>query len=169
MPLYPCRYDGNGFVILPAFQQEADARFVVGQVYRIAVEEERSAKSHDHFFASLLEAWTQLPEARLQEFPSVEHLRKRALIMTGWRDESTIVCSSKAEALRLAAFIRPLDEFSVVVVREATVTRLTAKSQSHKAMGRVPFQESKQAVLDYVADLIGVAPEALSSQAGRSA
>jgi hypothetical protein len=36
-------------------------------------------------------------------------------------------------------------------------------------MGRKAFQDSKQAVLDYLASLIVVAPESLSGQAGRAA
>ena len=49
--------------------------------------------------------------------------------------------------MRLAAAIRPLAEFNVVVVRDAAVIRFEAKSQSVKAMGAKDFQASKDAVL----------------------
>ncbi|MCZ4089302.1 hypothetical protein [Sinorhizobium psoraleae] len=57
--------------------------------------------------------------------------------------------------MRLAAFIRPIDAFSVVDVKEATVT-FVAKSQSMRAMGKEEFSASKSAVLDFLDDLIGV-------------
>ena len=119
--------------------------------------------SHDHFFASVQEAYNNLPEDLADDFASPEHLRKWALIKAGYRDERSIVASSKAEALRIAAFIRPMDEFSVVVVREATVTQLTAKSQSLRAMGKVEFQRSKDAVFDVLAKLIGTSVDDLKT------
>ncbi|WP_234840443.1 hypothetical protein [Sinorhizobium meliloti] len=71
--------------------------------------------------------------------------------------------------MRLAAFIRPIDAFSVVDVKEATVTRYVAKSQSMKAMGKQDFQESKTAVLDFLDDLIGVELGTTQRNAGAAA
>ena len=92
-------------------------------------------------------------------------------IKCGYADERSIVCSSKAEAQRVAAFIRPMDSFALVTVHElsALVRVYTAQSQSMKAMGKRQFQESKTAVLDYVAGLIGTSAEALAKNAGRAA
>ena len=67
----------------------------------------------------------------------------------------SIVASSKAEALRVAAFIRPVDEFAVVTVIEAVVTIYTAKSQNMRAMGKKGFRASADAVLDFVSAMIG--------------
>jgi hypothetical protein len=53
----------------------------------------------------------------------------------------------------------------VIDVQEATVTRYTAKSQSMKAMGRAEFQASKEAVLGFLADMVGVTPDALATHA----
>ena len=64
----------------------------------------------------------------------------------------------------MAAFIREIDEFSYVTIEGATVTHLTAQSQSMKAMGKKRFEESKQAILEYIADLIGVEPGVLIKQ-----
>ena len=74
----------------------------------------------------------------------------------------TLVASSKAEAVRLAAFIRPIDEFSIVTVQGAVVTRFTAKSQNMRAMGKAEFEASKRAVLDKIADMIGVSTNDLT-------
>jgi hypothetical protein len=92
---------------------------------------------------------------------SPEHLRKYALVKAGYHDKRSIVCSSRAEALRLASFIRPMDDFAVIGTNGPVVTVLTAKSQSMKAMGRKEFQASKDAVLNVLAEMIGTTREAL--------
>jgi len=161
--------DDGHFVPLARFRKQCDADFVIGERYRLTTIEPRSAASHNHYFACVTEAWRNLPESQADRYPSAEHLRKASLIATGYRDERTIVAASKAEALRLAAFIRPMDEFAIVVVRDAVVVVYTAKSQSMRAMGKKAFGESKQAVLEYLATLIEVAPETLEREAGQAA
>lgn len=168
-PPLPFRWEGDGFKPLPRFAKECDRHFVVGEVYQLVEHHARSQNSHNHYFASLHEAWLNLPEHLGERFPSAEHLRKFALIKAGYADERSIVASSKAEALRLAAFLRPMDEFAIVTVSEAVVTVYTAKSQSHKAMGKTVFQQSKDAVLGIVSAMISTAPSTLSAHAGRAA
>lgn len=158
-------WDGEAMVPRKGFAKRCDEQFTVHEVYRMEVCEERSMVSHRHFFAAIHEAWMNLPEALGERFATPEHLRKYALIKTGFRDERSFACSSKAEALRLAAFLQPFDDYAVVVVHESTVIAYTAKSQSMKAMGKKDFQRSKDAVLGYCAELIGVRPEALESKA----
>ena len=131
-------------------------QFVVGQEYRLVQEAGRSKRSHDHYFACVEDAWQNLPERWDGRFPTADHLRKFALIRAGYRDERSIVATSKAEAQRVAAFVKPMDEFAVVVVTEAVVTVYTAKSQSRKAMGGPVFQKSKQDTLDVLAEMVGV-------------
>jgi hypothetical protein len=156
------RWTGESMEPLPRFHNAANATFVVGEIYRMEAMEERSAVSHRHFFACIHAAWMNIPEHLADRFPTSEALRKFALIKSGYADERSIVCASKAEAQRVAAFVKPMDTYAVVVVKESVVTVFTAKSQSMKAMGRKVFQDSKVAVLEYVADLIGVTPEALA-------
>ncbi len=165
----PYRWTGEAWEPLPGFRRRADAEFVVGEVVRLEVIESRSEKSHNHYFAAISETWRSLPEDLVDQFPSPEHLRKRALIATGYRDQTSIVASTKAEARRLATFVRPIDEFSVVSVNECVVVRMVAKSQSLKAMGAKEFQASKTAVLDWISDLLGTTREALNRTAGRVA
>lgn len=152
-PLY-WRWEGDAMVPLrPAI---ADKHFIVGANYLLAPEEERSSKSHRHYFSSLHEIWQSLPDDLLTEYPTDTHLRKKMLIKCGYADERSIVCSSKAEAERMAAFIRPMDEYAVVTFREAVVRVYTAQSQSGKAMGAKLFQESKEKVLDAANELLGI-------------
>lgn len=170
MPPLPCRWDGESFAPMSQhWARQADKHFVVGEVYTLEVREERSALSHRHYFASIHEAWQNLPEAIAERFPTPEHLRKFALIRAGCRDERSISCASKAEALRLAAFIRPMDDFAIVVTDGAMVTVYTAKSQSMRAMSKQEFQKSKDAVLDFIAGLIGTKADDLERNAGEAA
>ena len=158
-------WDGEAMVPRKGFAKRCDETYVVGEIYRMEVREERSLISHRHFFASVHEAWLNLPEALSERFATPEHLRKYALIKSGFRDERSFACGSKAEARRLAAFMQPFDDYAVVVVRESTVIAYTAKSQSMKAMGKKDFQRSKDAVLGVCAEMIGVQPEALENKA----
>lgn len=169
-PPIPLRWNGESFEpVSRRFAAMADKHFIIGLVYDMVAEEARSAASHRHYFAAVREAWLNLPENIATEYPSVEHLRKRALVMAGFCDQRTLIASSKAEALRLAAFVRPMDEFSVVSVSGNTVVVLTPQSQSLRAMGKDDFQRSKDAVLGIVSALAGVSPQDLQDNAGKAA
>ena len=167
IPPLAFRWDGESMVPLSAIA--ADRNYTIGEIYRLVPYEERSQRSHAHYFACIQEAWQNLPERLAQRFPTPEHLRKYALIWAGHRDERSIVARSKTEAYGIAQFVRPVDPFSVVVMHEATVTVMTAKSQSTRAMGAKEFQRSKDAVLDFLAGMIGVEADDLRREAGRAA
>lgn len=152
------RYAGDG-AFEPAngyFARKADREFVVGTTYTLVEHQERSSAAHNRFFASVEAAWRTLPDALLEEYPSATALRRKMLIRCGYADERSIVCASKAEAQRVAAFIRPMDQYAVVIVRDAVVRVCTAHSQSYRAMGRKEFNESAGRVLDAIANLVGV-------------
>ena len=165
--IHPFRWDGEAMI--PRSPKRADEQFVVGEVYRMEVREERSINSHSHYFAAVHDVWLNLHEEEAERFATAEHLRKYALIRTGWHQERQIVCASKAEAQRVASFVRPMDEYAIVTATEAVVTVFTAKSQSYRAMGKKDFQTSKQDVLDLLASMIGVEPQQLSAEAGQAA
>lgn len=148
------QWDGLSMVPMPRFQQKCDDQFVVGELYNLEIKEDRSANSHKQYFAAVREYWVNLPELIEDNFPTDEHLRKWALIKCGYYDERSMVASSKAEALRIASFVKPSDDFAIVTVNECVVQVFTAKSQSTKAMGKRVFQESKEAVLNFLEDLV---------------
>lgn len=154
---------------LAAFTRVAKQHFGDGEIVNLEVREDRSSLSHRHYFAAINEVWQNLPDALVEEFPTSEHLRKRALIKAGYRDERTVLCTSKAMAARVAAFVRPMDEYALVSVSGSAVVVLTAKSQSMRAMGKETFQASKDAVLGILADLIETDPEALRQRAKEAA
>lgn len=157
----PQHFTWSGEAMIPLHRRRADQTFVVGQRYSLVQYEDRSEASHRHEFVWLKEAWQSLPEHLTDKFPTSEHLRKWSLIRAGYSNSNTIVCKSKAEALRVAAFIRPMDEFALVIVQGATVTRYTAQSQSKRAMGAKQFYESKEKIMEVVARMIGVEPSEL--------
>ena len=163
------QWDGEAMHPHRRFHNICTASFVIGASYTFAQWHDRSAKSHNHFFASVVEGWKNLPDHHAERHPTSEHLRKFCLIKCGYADHRQIVCASKAEAHRVAAFIKPMDEYAIVTVIECVVTVWTAQSQSMRAMGAKVFQESKTSVLDYIASMIGVDVPALVEHAGEAA
>ena len=162
-------WNGETMIPLERFKKIAEREFVKGERYRMETIEERSIVSHNHYFACLHDAWLSLPEQYAEEFPTQEHLRKWALIKSGFRDERTYATGSPEEAQRLAAFIRPIDGYAIVVVSGEIVAVYTAKSQSMCAMGKEDFRKSKEAVLGIISEMVGIEPAALAKQAGTAA
>lgn len=163
------RYEGGVFRPLGRYDAECRANFMDGQICRLDAVEGRSAASHNHQFAWLTEAWKNLPEDVADDYPTAEHLRKRALIQAGYFHERAIDVGSTAAALRVAAEFRSREEFSLVIVRGPIVIIRDPMSQKKNVMGAKAFQESKTAIMAIIADLIGVAPEQLQQEAGRAA
>lgn len=162
-------WSGDHMVPLTRFADRARKQYTIGEKYRLVEEHERSQVSHNHFFACLQEAWTQLPEEYAQRFPSVEALRKWSLVRAGFATERSIVADSPEQAIEIGAFVRPSDPYAVITVKSNVVTVYTAMSQSRKNMGHKQFTASKQAVLEIVSQMVGVDVDTLASNAGRAA
>lgn len=160
-------WSGEAMVPLPRFHNLVNATFTGGERYTMEPHEQRSDPSHRHEFAVIAEAWQSLPEHLADEpwAQTPEHLRKYALIRCRYANTQTFDCASNAEAKRWAANLRPLDEYSIVSVKGSVVYRFTAMSQSKKAMGPQVFQESKQAILEFIGDLIGVSADQIGKAA----
>lgn len=166
-------WEGDGFKPSSSyFAKRCDERFVIGEKYMLVEHLERSSQSHNHFFASVADTWSNLPDDLAVQFATPDILRKHALIMTGFRRERKFIASSKAEARKIAAFLRPQsvrDDYAFISVNDCVVIEWKAKSQSYREMGKEDFQRSKQAVIDFLAELIGVTTETLSANAGQAA
>lgn len=146
-------------------QRLCDERFVVGEVYPLQEWVDHSMQSHRHQFAFIKEAWNSFPDALREQYPSPEHLRKHGLIRRGFCTMQQYSCGSRPEAKRMAAILRQyVDEYAIIDLDEdrPIVTVLEAESQSFRAMNNKRFQESKQALMEFVGDLIGVPAETLS-------
>lgn len=148
------RFDDG--VMVPTHPRLAAARFDDGETYLLVPHEDRSAKSHDQEFAWLHEVFVSFPEELAQRFPTPDHLRRHALIRTGWCTVTEYVCATKAEAERWRPILAARDEYSLVTVNGCVITELKAKSQSKKAMNKADWQASKTAIMEFIAGLIGV-------------
>jgi hypothetical protein len=157
----PLWYRYNGAVMVPMRPELAEAQFVPDYRYLLEAHHERSHARHRAYFASLHEAWQSLAS---DQWPTTEHLRKYALIRTGWRDERVFACESREQAERMAVWLKPFEQFAVITTEGTLVRAWTARSQSYKAMGRDDFNRSMDDVLDYVAGLLGIPKDVLAAQ-----
>jgi len=156
------RWLGDKMVPLDRCLSLARQQFEDGEVYTL--QRGRSDKSHSHEFAWLHDAWQSLPEDIADEYPTIEHLRKRALIQAGFYDEEILDIGSKAGAERMYRREKARDDFALVILRGNYVVVRTAKSQSRRAMGGADFQASKTAIMEIIAGMISVAPDALAKE-----
>lgn len=164
----PLIFTWDGEVMRPAgagWARRADKAFVVGERYSLVEEADRSQATHNHFFASLHDLWSNLPESMTEDFGNFEGFRKRGLIAKGYCTVADTVFSCEADAVKAAAIATGSDPYCVVDVRGQVVRIYRAESQSRRAMGAKRFAESKSAVLQWAADLVGVD----ASQAGKAA
>ena len=156
-------WNGEAFEPEPRFRWQCDQDYAVGEKYRMDIIEDRSAASHSHYFATINEAWLNLPEDQAKRFPSPEHLRKWALVQCGYCHETPAVFSTKQDALTSASLIRKTDKYSVLTVHDNVVTRYEPESQSTRSMDKERFQKSKTAVLELLASMIQVTPKQLAN------
>ncbi len=156
------RWRDGALVPVNAEQAKRAAQWNDGEIHVVDEWEPRDWNSHRHFFAQLKDMWASLPD-RLTEatFRTPEHLRKKALIATGWSTRIDIVCETDAHALAAMASLQMIDEYAIVKVKGNVVIVWRAKSQSEIGMpDRKNFQRSKWDVLNWVADLLALPPEA---------
>lgn len=142
-----------------------------GEIVSVTIDRGRSTASHKHQFAWLTDAWLNLPES-LRDRPwaeTSETLRKHALIATGFHQSYTLDCGANATAQRVKAALVSAEAgkhgYAVGVVRGPIVTIWTPESQSVRAMGGKRFQESKTAIMDWIAAQIGIDAANLSGAA----
>lgn len=161
----------DGLVMAPVkgYLARAEAQFEVGKVYQLEVREERSAAEHNHYFAALSDCHANLSEEATEKLKTPDHLRKWALIETGWYDEVQTDCGTQEVALRMAAFTRRMDDYCEIRVRGSVLVVRHAKTQSVKAMDKDAFRKSKTEVLDLLSDMIGVNRTVVERYAGKHA
>jgi hypothetical protein len=164
MTTFPLTYLGNGqFTTTPYHMKRLD--YGQGEIINVEEVQERSQKSHAHYFALITEAWRTLPETLADEFPSAEHLRKRALIDAGYCTETRMAFRTNAEAVAAAAFVGTLDGYAHCSVVDRVVIVRRAESQSMKAMKKERFQRSKDDVLSVIAQLLHTDPASITEAA----
>jgi hypothetical protein len=155
-------WTGECWEPLKYFREIARQRYVDGQISRLEQVQERSMNSHRHYFACIANAWANVPERDVGRWPTSDHLRRWALTFTRFRETRTYEAASLAEARRYAAH-RLQEPDTRVEILGRTVLVHKPMSQSLANMSKREFGESKQAVLDVLAELIGVSPDELAS------
>jgi hypothetical protein len=167
--IHPVEFQWTGEVMKPQprFHVLARKQYTVGDTYTLGVNEERSMASHRHYQACVEEAWRNLPEDKLERYPTKDHLRKWALIKAGYYDEGIVICESRKQAITLIALVKLLDEFSITIVKGMVVKVYKAKSQKMESMTREEFEKSKADVLAILSETIGVSRKQLE-QEGRT-
>jgi hypothetical protein len=148
MPVPPIYFTWTGESMEPLarFSRLAENSFTSGHAYRMIIEEERSAASHRQYMAAVHEGWMQLPEPWDIAFPTEDHLRKYLLIKAGFCTITKVLGKKRI----------PIDGYAIACEEDGVLTIYQAKSQSYKAMGKEEFAKSKTAVLDLLADMIGI-------------
>jgi hypothetical protein len=143
-----------------------------GEVVTIRVVREREMRSHRHYFASIEEAWKNLPE-ELEDAPyavSSDALRKHALIATGHCKVVTATLSDEATAQEHARFLRrelmEAHGYAVVVARGNIIRCFTPLSQKLTEMDAETFQQSKKDTLEWISKQIGTSAADLHRAAG---
>lgn len=159
---------GDGWKPVGRYAREADRYFAIGERRKLADHYDRSEASHRHEFAELREAFHNLPEALARQFPDQDSLRKFCLCKAGfYKAKRHVICPSKSLAVELYRLLS--SDYDYAVIDGNAVTFFTAESQSYRATDRRRFQAQKDGILTVLAELLGVAPEALSANAGRAA
>ncbi|WP_322997453.1 hypothetical protein [Castellaniella sp.] len=165
IPPIPMQWDGEAMrPVSPYWAREADKAYVIGESYPLLVEHERSTATHNHQFAWIGKAWATLPEEyRGQPWAETsDKLRKHALIACGYNQTSIIDVGSNASALRVRDALCSAEAryhgYAIGTVRGRVVQIWTPESQSPRTMGAKRFQESKQAILEWIADKLSVPP-----------
>lgn len=162
----------------PRYDNVAARQYDLGEEHTLIIQEARSRKSHNAYFAQIHTAFENLPETIAARWPTEEHLRKWALIETGWFEEKDFDFEgddAKRDAERLGKFIRVEDDYVRIKIRKITPTHYKviirrAKSQAMNVMrDKETFEASKKAVLDLLEHMIGVASGTLKEEAGMSA
>lgn len=145
-----------------------ERQFSVDEDYPLSPVENRSMRSHNHYFAALGDAFDNLPEAWAQEFPSAEHMRKWVLIECGYFHLEEYDFDTEKDAKAFATGTRRRDEYCRIKRVGTTIIVKSAKSQDH-SMKAEEFQKSKTDVLDYCSQIIGVRRAELEKVAEKTA
>jgi len=154
----PCIWDGEALSPVRGYQKAADDHLVIGTRYVVSVEEPRNMAQHRGYFARVHEAWQSMPDDLLADYPSSEHLRKRALIRTGHAAMTDFACATSAQAVTAAQAFTSADRYALVEISDRVVRIWRADSQSVREMGSARFKQSIIDVERWVGDLIGATP-----------
>lgn len=138
----------------PRFRALCERQYALDESYALGPVDGVSSASRGGFFASVKEAWSNLPDDDTR-FPTPEHLRKRALVQAGWATHTQTVMDTKKDAVAFAKGLRRVDEYAVIKVSRNVVDCWIAKSIATGQISGDEFRGVKTRALDWVASLAG--------------
>lgn len=157
------KWDPDRGVMIPLRVAAAARTFREGVYWLVEAKlQEASDASRRQMFAVLNRAWQSLPEDLKETYPTMDALRKRALIQANFYDETIIEVGDAATAGRMVTSLRRQNDMSHVRIEGGHVFQRTAKSI--KDMDKETFEAAKQAIFEIVAELIGVTVDELTKQ-----
>lgn len=145
--------DDYSMVPQTRFNSLCSRQFVPGEEYALAPIDEVSQHDRGGLFAAVRAAWENLSEEFDGKFPTVEHLRKWALIEVGHHTQAEYALATKEDAEKMALAARRLDEYARIAIHEQVVVIRTAKSIAAHAIKSVEFKALKKKVLDLVGSM----------------
>lgn len=110
------------------------------------------------FFAQIRDAHANLPDHLRDRWPSSEHLRKHALIAAGHCDTAQVIAGSKRAALDVAALIKSMDRYRIVVVEGDVLTVYTARSMARRFLLKPQFREVVDKVMVWITQQTNIDP-----------
>lgn len=159
------KWDDDRDVFVPA-------RRIVGQLKKLYHDGQaiwleqiqfRSMASHNHQFVEIHDRWESMPEYITSRFINEKHLRKYALIRTGWVKEMRhLPFTNREDAITGAVLARLIDSYALVTIDDCVVSFYVARSQrmsGPESMTNSEFQKSKTDVLAFLDALLGIATE----------
>lgn len=153
---------------IPRMRRLADDQYVAGEEYPLDLLHNASDRSRRHYFASVKNAWDNLPDEIALQYPTPEHLRKKALVACGYATHRVLVLASPKEARKAGTEMRQIDPYAVLEISGNVLNIWQARSQQQSkmkgGMSAAEFKESKKAVLDWCAGLIGTTRDTLERQ-----
>lgn len=156
---------GMAMVPVKRYENFAARQFVAGNTYRLGPSEVQSEASRGHFFICIHLAWENLPEDVTPRWRDETHMRRWILIEKGWYHESEFVVADRDTALQLATYIEARNRYARFAVIDNKLIVREAMSQSPKAMGKNNFERSKQDVLGFLTNLLGIDVTTLKKEA----
>lgn len=146
------------------FKALCDRQFSLDEGYALGPVDNVANASRGGFFASVKEAWNNLPEDD-ERFPSPEHLRKRALVAAGWAFHSQEVWDTERDARKHVISLRKHDEYAIIKPSGTVVDVWVAKSIAHGQITADEWKVVKPRALDWIAAQINVARTELERHA----
>lgn len=133
-------------------------QYQVDDDYALTLYEKAGIGAHRHTMVEFQNAWENLPIEWTMTYPTMDHLRKRCCVLSGWAHHSQTVLDTPSDAKKYAAALRKRDDFAVVRVKENVVDEWTPKSMSPKAFPtKKDYQEAKRVWLDALTVVMAVA------------